>query len=218
MTLKFNSQQEIVDFICDNAHDVNKMSELAAYYQSNHMNKNDAGLASSVNSELLTAQSGNVSTTSKAEDINEFLYFKKVQPTKADNRNAINVWEYYIKEIIRRCKYLPANTDTFINIHQVINHFIDILEEQQMGNSIDLKALMFGCDSLLGNNKLKKEYSLTEAARLTRLGKSTLTIFLDAGGCLGRKINGNWKVPFTEVQFWKCLDIGRFRSSVDKDI
>lgn len=56
MSLKFNSQQEIAAFISANAHDVNKMNELAAYYLSLNSSMNDAGLASSVNPEVQCAQ------------------------------------------------------------------------------------------------------------------------------------------------------------------
>lgn len=71
MTLKFNTQQEIADFIRDNAHDVIKMNELAAYYQSLNSSKNDAGLASSVNETVHPAHSENVQVTDEPGNVND---------------------------------------------------------------------------------------------------------------------------------------------------
>jgi len=80
------SQQQIADYVVANAHDVEKMNELAVYYQLLNSSKNDAGLASSVNSEVQIAPSDE----STVEDISQMVEMTNpapiVEPTLSDEK------------------------------------------------------------------------------------------------------------------------------------
>jgi excisionase family DNA binding protein len=83
MNTNFKSQQEIAAFICANAHDVNKMNELASYMQSLNSSSNDAGLASSVNENVQIVQSKESTMDDLFQKVELINPTPVVEPTKS---------------------------------------------------------------------------------------------------------------------------------------
>lgn len=86
MNFKLNSQQEIAAFISANAHDVTKMNELAAYYQSLNSSSNDAGLASSVNEDVQIVQSKESTMGELFEKVEVTNNAPKPEPNKTEEK------------------------------------------------------------------------------------------------------------------------------------
>lgn len=80
------SQQQIADYVVANAHDVEKMNELAVYYQSLNSSKNDAGLASSVNSEVQIAPSDKTTVEDLSQMVEVTNPAQIVELTLADEK------------------------------------------------------------------------------------------------------------------------------------
>lgn len=86
MNINLSSQQEIAAFISANAHDVAKMNEFAAYMQSLNSSKNDAGLASSVNSGVETAPSDESTPEDLSQEVEVIIPAPIVEPTHSDEK------------------------------------------------------------------------------------------------------------------------------------